>query len=147
MISLISIKLQGRDLDAPHVPIRDREDPNALLAIWGLLMFDQSKFRQSRRMGRDIYDFFWGVYAILVLSVISIPFSNSLITCYSATTIAIIIGILCPLLFISTYIFRLPETTKPPWMFLLLDRVFKFWIEHIIVRLLYVIFRFFTRIF
>ena len=152
MISLISIKLQGRDLGRsrfgrPSCPGLGPGRPKCFARDLGGPDVRPVEFQARSKNGARHIWFLEGCRLFWYWVSLSVPFSKSLITCYSATTIAIIIGILCPLLFILTYILRLPETTKPPWMFLLLDRAFKCWIGHIIVGLLYVIFRFFTRMF
>ena len=97
-----------------------------------------------------VYDCFWGVrcsgvegdYVFLLL----------ISTCIMM--VATIIWIFMCILFISNYIFRLSECRElyfynyaPFWTFLSLNILFEYWIKHVTVGLIYVMFRFSTRIF
>ena len=79
--------------------------------------------------------------------------TNSLIECYFIMIIATIIGIFVAILFYLNYTFGLSLTSGsatthfPGWMFLLLDIFFEYWIEHVKIGFLYVMFEFFTMIF
>ena len=68
-----------------------------------------------------------------------VPFTNSLIAYTAQSWWLQLLGILFPWLFIWSYIFRLSETRScgfckyaPPWMFLPLDILFEYWIEHVV---------------
>ena len=85
-------------------------------------------------------------------------FTNSLIACCSIMMVATIIRIFMPItihfLFILTYTFKLSGTRlfsfcncTLPCMFLSLEHVFEYWIEHFTFGLLCVMFKFTIRIF
>ena len=82
-----------------------------------------------------------------------VPFTNPLIECYFFMMIATIIWIFfMAILLIVIYTSGLSVTRwfcryAFYWMFLSLDILFEYWIEHVTFWLLYVMFRFSTRIF
>ena len=101
-----------------------------------------------------VYRACFGVCAVLVLSVILCPFNNSLMGCYFFMMVVPITGIFMTTILILIYIYRLSITKQfwfcrcaPPWTFLSLGILFEYLIEHVTSGLLYVIFRFPTRIF
>ena len=84
----------------------------------------------------------------------NVPFTNSLIEFYFIMMVDIIIGVDVAILFILNYTFRLSVAKYfwcckciPPWLFMPLDILFEYWIEHVTFGLLYVMFRFSNKIF
>ena len=87
------------------------------------------------------------VCVVLVLNAIMCSFTNSLIEFYFIMVTVTIIGIFIAIILILNYTLRLSITKKfykcaPPWIFPSMDTTFEYYIEHSILGLFYVMFRF-----